>query len=301
MFKCEYCEKEYSTKSNLNHHKKTAKKCLSLRDTIENINFLTCKKCNFQTTLKSSMDRHKCKSSEVQKRRILEIKNKNVLESYERKIVELESKSKNYERKILELEGDKRILELKLEKSMDNEINLQIKIESYESKMFTLASKPTSVNTKTTNNIQNLVIADWKKDTICEKVQSDFTLGHLEDGLRGVARFTDEHIIRDNEGKRSLICSDPSRMIFKYKDTEGVIQKDVRATKLKNAIKEPIIKKSQEMFTKETSRLFDVISSDSNTWVTNAKIDNLRDNFLQVKRIDDNSDIYAKELVLLVN
>jgi hypothetical protein len=93
-------------------------------------------------------------------------------------------------------------------------------------------------------------------------------------------------------------------MIFKYKDSEGVIQKDVRATKLKNAIKEPIIKKSQEMFTKETSRLFDVISSntdDSNSWVTNAKMDNLRDNFMQVKRIDDNSDIYAKELVLLVN
>ena len=273
MFKCDYCEKEYSTKSNLNHHKKTAKKCLSLRDTIENINFLTCKKCNFQTTLKSSMDRHKCKSSEVDKRRILE------------------------------LEGDKRILELKLEKSMDNEINLQIKIESYESKMFTLASKPTSVNTKTTNNIQNLVIADWKKDTISEKVQSDFTIEHLEDGIKGVARFTDQYIIRGVDGKKSLICSDPSRMIFKYKDSEGVVQKDVRATKLKNAIKEPIIKKSQEMFTKETSRLFDVISSntdDSNTsWVTNAKMDNLRDNFMQVKRIDDNSDIYAKELVLL--
>ena len=48
---------------------------------------------------------------------------------------------------------------------MDNEMNLQIKIESYESKMFTLASKPTSVNTKTTN-IQNLVIADWKKSKV---------------------------------------------------------------------------------------------------------------------------------------
>jgi len=296
MFKCEHCEKEYSTKSSLNHHIKTAKKCLSLRDTIKNINFLTCKKCDFQTTLKNTLDRHKCKSSEVDKRRIAELENKNVLESYERKIVELESKSKNYERKILELE-------LKLEKSIDNEMNLQIKIESYESKMFSLASKPTSVNTKTTN-IQNLVIADWKKDTISEKVQSDFTIEHLEDGIKGVARFTDQYIIRGVDGKKSLICSDPSRMIFKYKDSEGVIQKDVRATKLKNAIKEPIIKKSQEMFTKETSRLFDVISSntdDSNSWVTNAKMDNLRDNFMQVKRIDDNSDIYAKELVLLVN
>ena len=225
MFKCEHCEKEYSTKS-LNHHRKTAKKCLLLRDTIENINLLTCKKCDFQTTLKNTLDRHKCKSSEVDKRRILELENKNI----ERKIVDLESKSKNYEKKILELE-------LKLEKSMDNEMNLQIKIESYESKMFTLASKPTtSVNTKTTN-IQNLVIADWKKDSISEKVQSDFTIEHLEDGIKGVARFTDQYIIRGVDGKKSLICSDPSRMIFKYKDENGVIQKDVRATKLKNAIK----------------------------------------------------------------
>jgi hypothetical protein len=258
MFKCEHCEKEYSTQSSLNHHKKTAKKCLSLRKPVENINFLICKKCDFQTTLKNTLNTHKCKSSTIIEKKILELENENV------------------------------ILKLKLEKSMEeivklsnNNINLQIKIESYESKMFTLASKPTSVNTKTTN-IQNLVIADWRQDTISEKVQSDFTLGHLEDGIKGVARFTDEHIIRDPQGKRSLICSDPSRMIFKYKDTEGVIQKDVRATKLKNAIKEPIIKKSQEMFTQETSRLFDVISSDSNSWVTNAKIDNLRDNFLQL-------------------
>ena len=57
---------------------KNLKKILK-QDTIENINFLTCKKCNFQTTLKSSMDRHKCKSSEVDKRRILELENKNIL------------------------------------------------------------------------------------------------------------------------------------------------------------------------------------------------------------------------------
>ena len=57
------------------------------------------------------------------------------------------------------------------------------------------------------------------------------------------------------------------------------------------------------MFTTESSRLFDVISNadDDNTYFTNAKIDNLRDNFLQVKRIDDNADMYAKELVLLTN
>ena len=40
---------------------------------------------------------------------------------------------------------------------------------------------------------------------------------------------------------------------------------------------------------------------DENMDFTNAKIDNLRENFLQVKKIDDNSDMYAKELALLTN
>ena len=41
----------------------------------------------------------------------------------------------------------------------------------------------------------------------------------------------------------------------------------------------------------------DSISGLNLLYITNARIDNLRDNFLQVKRID----IYAKELVLLNN
>ena len=286
MFTCDYCNNEYATKSSLNHHKRTAKKCLLLRESTEQVNFLNCKKCGFQTTLKNTLIMHKCK---------------------------LENINYVFDKKITELEKENKDLKLKLEKSEEDvirlatdNINLERKIESYESKMFKLASKPTSINHNnrtTNNNTQNLIISDWRQDTITEKVDKGFTLEHLEDGIKGVARFTDEHIIRGNDGNKSLMCSDPSRMIFKYKDSDGIIQKDLRATKLKNAIKDPIIKKSQEMFTTESSRLFDVISNaaDDNKYFTNAKIDNLRDNFLQVKRIDDNADMYAKELVLLTN
>ena len=80
-------------------------------------------------------------------------------------------------------------------------------------------------------------------------------------------------------------------MIFKYKDTEGVVQNNIRATKLKNAIK-----KSKEMFIIESSKLFDVLSYTENI---DARMDTLRENFLQVKRIDDNAEMYAKELVLV--
>ena len=283
MLTCEYCKNEYKTKSNLNNHQKTTKKCLMLRGIIESK--YICLKCGYKTERKISYDRHNMSCTDKKKKTYDELEQENN---------NLKLKLEKYEEEVVRLATDN--------------MNLERKIESYESKMFTLAAKPTSINnTNTTNNnrnTQNLIMSDWRSDTIIEKVERGFTLEHLEDGLKGVARFTDEHIIRGEDGKKSLLCTDPARMIFKYKDSEGVVQKDVRATKLKNAIKEPIIKKSKEMFINENSRLFDVINSaeeDENMDFTNAKIDNLRENFLQVKKIDDNSDMYAKELALLAN
>ena len=297
MFACEYCKNEYATKSSLNHHKRTAKKCLLLREPIDKINLYKCKKCNYETSRKSSLIIHVCKIE-------------NINEFYEKKLVEYKYENNNLKLKLEKYEEE-------ISRLVSDNFNLQTELKEYKDKIFELASKPTSINnntnTKTTtnNNTNNLIISDWRKDTITEKVERGFTMEHLEDGLKGVARFTDEHIIKGPDGKKSLVCSDPSRMIFKYKDENGVVQKDVRATKLKNAIKDPIIKKSQEMFTTESSRLFDVISRAPDEDIningmslidfTNAKIDNLRDNFLLVKRIDDNADIYAKELVLLTN
>ena len=275
MFECEFCKKTYSTKSNLNLHKKSTKRCLALRQIVQ-VEKYKCEYCEYWSENKNNTKKH-------------EIICKHKVKSYETIVKSYEILKKDYEN------AQKTIEELRKEN------------KEYRDKIFSLATKPVINNTTTrttNNNTQNLIVSDWRADTIIEKVERGFTLEHLEDGLKGVARFTDEHIIRGEDGKKSLLCTDPARMIFKYKDSEGVVQKDVRATKLKNAIKEPIIKKSKEMFINENSRLFDVINSaeeDENMDFTNAKIDNLRENFLQVKKIDDNSDMYAKELALLTN
>ena len=39
-------------------------------------------------------------------------------------------------------------------------------------------------------------------------------------------------LLKDDDGKSTYICTDTSRQIFKYKDTLGDIQKDVKAKKL---------------------------------------------------------------------
>ena len=47
-----------------------------------------------------------------------------------------------------------------------------------------------------------------------------------------LAQFITEHLLKDDDGKSTYICTDTSRQIFKYKDTLGDIQKDVKAKKL---------------------------------------------------------------------
>ena len=45
---------------------------------------------------------------------------------------------------------------------------------------------------------------------------NNFTLEYLSEGIKGLAKFTKEHIINSSEdGKQKYICSDPSRALFK--------------------------------------------------------------------------------------
>ena len=64
MYKCDYCEKEYSSKGTLETHQKTAKFCLRLRNNKEEIKILKCNYCEDNFTLKCNLERHyeTCKS-----------------------------------------------------------------------------------------------------------------------------------------------------------------------------------------------------------------------------------------------
>jgi hypothetical protein len=97
------------------------------------------------------------------------------------------------------------------------------------------------------------VIADWRPDTIEEKVEENFKLEHIEDGIKGVAPFTSQYITHGDGGVKCYQCTDSNREVFMYKDSNGVLQKDIRARKLKDAIKEPILKKTAELSIEEYS------------------------------------------------
>jgi hypothetical protein len=88
-----------------------------------------------------------------------------------------------------------------------------------------------------------------------------------------------------------------------YKDVDGVIQKDIQARKLKNAIKDPIIKKSSLLVLEERTRLSDIIvkANDYDSDIVSLssfKINKLTDKFIEIKAIDDN-DQFTKEMAIL--
>ena len=64
----------------------------------------------------------------------------------------------------------------------------------------------------------------------------------ISDGQKSLAIFTVNNFLKDEDGNLTYVCTDPSRHIYKFKDGQGEIQKDVNATKLTNLLFEGGIK-----------------------------------------------------------
>jgi len=295
---CEYCKQILKTPAALKKHQNTAKYCLSKQNKAPPEEHL-CFFCGTIFTVKSSLNSHlkicKANTPVIQEQLHLFDQCKKDLESSLLREKELIT---SYEKKITKIciEHEKIIEDLKIE------------IEDYKDKMFILASKPTHNNinnnignTKTTTKTQNLLVSDWRPEIIQDKVKENFKLEHIEDGIKGVVRFTTKYITQENNGIKSYQCTDSNREVFMYKDTDGVVQKDIKARKLKDAIKEPILKKTAELSTDECHRLLNLISSSKGNndvvEISNIKMAILTKKTQEIRDIDDGS--FSKEMAVL--
>ena len=317
---CEYCGNVIKTYGALKKHQNTAKYCLAKQNrsvTIEHV----CNTCDKKFTIKSSLNDHLkiCKAnipSVYDLKELLDEKIRHLilvkkeLDLSLQTIEELKIENSAC-RKELDL-SLQTIEELKIENSAcRKELDLSVQTieelrkenSEYRKDMFTLASKSvTNITNKTTHNIQNLIVSDWRPEVIEEKVEENFKLEHVEDGLKGVARFTSKYITSEEDGVRRYHCTDRSREVFVYKDSEGVIQKDIGARKLKNAIKEPIIKKSTKLVAEERSRLSNIIAKaqQGDDVITSSSLNmtNLTNKFQEIKHLDENIS-FSKEMAVL--
>jgi len=201
---CEYCKKKLSTLSSLNYHKKTNRSCLAIQIKEVNINTNVCEFCNKTLNSKQTLKVHikNCK-----------IKEKNENEKLKKEITRLENE----------------IIKLKIENEyLIKDHELVHKIASQ--------SKTTNLNHNNNNKINVVNNIFNNPDKVKEIVETQLTKNHIVDGQKGIAHFAFNTLLKDNDGNTNYFCTDLSRSIFKFQNSEGELEKDFKANKLTDLI-----------------------------------------------------------------
>ena len=225
---CEYCDTNLKTLSSLNQHKKTNKKCLDIQKNLENNIEELFYKCNYceKTFTNQSLKKH-----------LQTCKNKKIKEDEEKKLKEVEIENQRCENIFLKQENEN--LKKEISSLRDEILKLQSVNNVYlqdREIVHKLALQPkTSTSTSNNNKIKVNNFFD-NPERIKQMVDEKLTKNYICDGQKGVAQFAYNNLLKDENGNMNYICSDPSRHIFKFQNSEGNIEKDLKANKLTNML-----------------------------------------------------------------
>ena len=245
---CEHCNKTYKSLSSLNQHKKTAKFCLKIQKGNENIQLNhKCDFCNKDFSTKQHLITHveTCKEKEK-----IDIQNQidTILKQKEDEFEEYKTQKEDEFNTILKQKDSIiKMYEIKVEEDLviktelrkEND-TLKAKHEIYEKDhefIKSLAKKPVNITNNNTK-ILNIGTLNIDKDKVKNVFENKFNSSVIDNGQKGLAIFTVDNFLKDEDGNLTYVCTDPSRNIYRYKDSFGEIQKDVNATKLTNLLVE---------------------------------------------------------------
>jgi len=155
---------------------------------------------------------------------------------------EIKELKQKFEQKDEEL---KQIIELK-DQALKNALD-QIKIyqEQNEKLLMKAVSTPKIKNTYNTVNIEHFTPMTQQH---LEDNVKNLTLEHINKGPRGYAEYMLNYPCKD-----SLVVTDISRMIFKYKDENGDLCVDIEARNLIDKISKSLDPHNRELITKAIS------------------------------------------------
>lgn len=267
---CQFCGKEFSSKSNLNYHIKTAKYCLKQREILEEKLEFRCNYCNNTFLRKYNLDSHlsTCKfkkriekeenENKLKQLHLQEIENlKNEIDNLKHshfqeienlkqyQIKEIE-KINEYHNKILDhLESHSKDFKQLVEKAVEKTIEKTIE----KSGIQYIQNNNTDNSVKKIDNKYLNVLApfDLTREKVEEVIKSKFTEEVFYHGTAGIVKLIFKELIRTKDGKFLVHCSDISRKVFIYLDQSGIPIKDYRAQKLLEIVGPPIIEKNQEI------------------------------------------------------
>ena len=220
MHSCEFCLSMFCNKQSLKKHQKEEKK-------------FECLECKDMFATKQTLATHVTCCKVIKQKNLIgkddEIKRlTNLLEQKNNEILELRTK-----------------LDIYYQNSF-KEIPKRKKVKTIEK-----AEKKIS-NNNLTNKYNYLTKLKLTDEIIKRTVEEDFTEKYFIEGQKGVAMFTYNNLLLDEENNLKYVCGDVNRYLFYYKNDDETIQKDVKAINLTQMISEYVIQKSQSILMKFT-------------------------------------------------
>jgi hypothetical protein len=215
-FKCEYCEKEYATLSNLNHHQKTAKFCIELQNKVKS-SFI-CKECKKEFATNKYLKQHLLHCKVIKQKNETDYKNEN--DELKNEINELKIK--------LQCKDD--IIKLK--------DNLIYKLEKENAEYKKLITRPTTIYNHTDNSTTNTTTTtnyQIQFNQLLEKIEA-LNTKNIAKRLNDInmVEFTDNCIKNfettlttslSNVFKNFTFCTDKARRTVVIKNEEGKTEK----------------------------------------------------------------------------
>ena len=243
--------------------------------------------------MKIEKEKQQCELEKLQNEmHILKENNKKEIEKYKNKLkdkfTEIEKYKNNLKDKFTEIE--------KLKEEL-HDVKGQLKVlDSNKNVIYDIAKQPKITNTNTNTHTNNKILSiqssfDFNNTEHVKKlIEEKYDTKYLFQGQKGVAQFAVDYILRDDNGQLKYICTDPSRQIFKYKDSEGFIKKDVDAKKLTGfLVNSGIHEKTYDM-------AIDFWTDDKGE-VDGEKCSYMLEPAQSVKNIENDNSVFKKELI----
>ena len=248
---CEHCKKFLSTKSALNNHQKTVKYCLAIqgKDKARESKF-KCEYCYIAFT-SNNMYKNHINNSCKEKYRLTCEQLEKTLREYEKNIYEYKESIQNYKQTIQE----KDIIIAKLQTANDL---LGADKDRSSTCIEEMAKQPKTRNStkQTLNMLTPLTLTQNEATTV---IDNCFDNQYFYDGQKGAAKFAVDNLLTDSDGKLKYVCTDSSRQIFKFKNEDGDMKKDIKAKKLTEmlmpGLKYKAMSISKEEFNKYSSNV----------------------------------------------
>jgi len=274
---CEFCKKLLNSKSALNVHQKNTKYCLKLQGNSQKGQFVC--ECGKDFHNKHHLISHQDVCRIVNTVYVQELRNR-----------------------VNTAEQENIILSSKLSDAFSTIKDLQDRIEN-----ITLQAINRPTHQTKNKQIINLAPFDLTQDKAKIIFANKYTPEYFLQGMKGLARFVSDHIVKTDTGESIYACYDRSRDVFKYKNEAGEYINDIKAVRLVEIIHPAAAEHSRSMNDKFHEEYMSALSEYDEENITNKITQNELDckemkatqsrdsNFLH-KYLNTELDSFSKEL-----